>query len=51
MTTKQKRHANMWQPTQLNDDYDNDIDLLDLPSNIQNEFKKIFQDTSYDEDS
>lgn len=51
MTTKQKQHANMWQPKQLNDDYDNNIDLLDFPPNIQNEFKKIFQDTSYDEDS
>jgi hypothetical protein len=46
MTTKQKRHANMWYPSYQSDDYVEDLDLLDLPENIQNEFKKIFQDKS-----
>ena len=44
MTTKQ--HAKMWHSSYQIDDYDEDIEFLELPDNIQNEFKKIFQDNS-----
>jgi hypothetical protein len=44
MTTKQ--HAKMWHSSYQIDDYDEDIEFLELPENIQNEFKKIFQDNS-----
>jgi hypothetical protein len=46
MSTKLKQHAKMWYPSYQSDDYVEDLDLLDLPDNIQNEFKKIFQDKS-----
>jgi hypothetical protein len=46
MTTKPKQHAKMWQPSYQSDDYVEDLELLELPDNIQNEFKKIFQDNS-----
>jgi hypothetical protein len=50
MTTKQKQHSTMWQ---YEYDYEGDeveVEILDLPDNIQNEFKRIFQDaTNLDE--
>jgi hypothetical protein len=36
----------MSQPSYHSDDYVEDLELLELPDNIQNEFKKIFQDNS-----
>jgi hypothetical protein len=48
MTTKPKQHEKLWTPSYQSDDYVEDIELLDLPDNIQEEFKKIFEDSSKD---
>jgi hypothetical protein len=50
MTTKQKRHATMWDYGYEADGSDIEVDVLDLPDNIQKEFKRIFEDaTNLDE--
>jgi hypothetical protein len=47
MTTKQKQHARMWDYGYEADGSDIQVDLIDLPENVQDHFKRIFQDPTY----
>ena len=50
MTTKQKRHALMWEYAYDDEGSDIEVDILDLPNNIQKEFKSLYENaTNLDE--